>query len=65
MLGNIGFAADKILIGKLDKVGIEQDSFCLFLCLFGAFRIDGKGLSVMGGKGYIILFQWFIPRFQH
>ena len=36
----------------------------LVLCLFGAFRIDGNGLSVMGSKGYIILFQWFIPRFQ-
>ncbi len=28
LLGNIGFAADKIIIGKVDKVGIEQDNFC-------------------------------------
>ena len=57
MLGNIGFAADKIIIGKVDKVGIEQDNFCLFLCLFGAFRINGNSLLLMSGKGYIILFQ--------
>ena len=52
---NIGFAADKILIGKVDKVGIKKNNFCLFLCLFGAFGINGNGLFIVSCECYIIL----------
>lgn len=58
-LVDFGFAADKILIGKVDKVGIEQDNFSLCLCLFCALRTNGNGLFIVGGQGYIILFNGF------
>ena len=32
---NIGFAADKIFIGKVDKVGVKEDDSELFRRLFG------------------------------
>ena len=62
---NLGFAADKILIRKADKVGIEKDGFHLFLRLFRAVGIDGNGLFIVGGKGHIILLHCVFPRFQH
>ena len=52
-LVDFGFAADKILIGKADKVGVEQDNFGLCLCLFCALRTNGDGLFLVGGQGYI------------
>ena len=61
---DFGFAADKILIGKADKVGVEQDNFGLCLCLFCALRTNGDGLFIVGGQGYIILFQWFFLAFN-
>lgn len=61
---DFGFAADKILIGKADKVGVEQDNFGLCLCLFCALRTNGDGLFLVGGQGYIILFQWFFLAFN-
>lgn len=64
-LVDFGFTADKILIGKVDKVGIEQDNFGLCLCLFCAFSTNRNGLFIMGSQGYIILFEWLFPRFQH
>ena len=64
-LVDFGFTADKILIGKVDKVGIEQDNFGLCLCLFCAFSTNRNGLFIVGSQGYIIFFQWLFPRFQH
>ena len=63
-LVDFGFAADKILIGKADKVGVEQDNFGLFFCLFCALRTNGNGLFIVGNQGYIILFQWFFLAFN-
>ena len=64
MLGNIGFAADKILIGKLDKVGIKENDFDFLRRLFGAVGANGNGLFVVGGKGHIIVFQSSFPHFR-
>ena len=61
---NIGFAADKILIEKLDKVGIKEYGFNFLRRLFGAVGVDGNGLFIVSCERYIILFQWLIPRFH-
>ena len=55
---NIGFAADKIFIGKVDKVGVKEDDFELLRRLFGAVGIDGNGLFIVSCERYFILFQW-------
>ena len=64
MLGNIGFAADKILIEKLDKVGIKENDLDFLRCLFGAVGANGNGLFIVGGKGHIIVFQSSFPHFR-
>ena len=47
MLGNIGFAADKILIGKLNKVSIKENDFDFLRCLFGAVSANRNGLFIV------------------
>ena len=64
MLGNIGFAADKILIGKLNKVGIKENDFDFLRRLFGAVGANGNSLFIVGGKGHIIVFQSLFPHFR-
>lgn len=63
-LVDFGFTADKILIGKVDKVGIEQDNFGLCLCLFCAFSTNRNGLFIVGSQGYIILFNGYFLAFN-
>ena len=53
----------KIILFDTELINFTDDDF---VC--GEADIteqSGDGLLIMGGKGYIILFQWFIPRFQH
>lgn len=42
---NISSAADKILIRKVDKVGVKENDFDFLRRLFGAVGIDGNGFS--------------------
>ena len=64
MLGNIGFAADKIIVGKLDKVGIKENNFDFLRRLFGAVGANGNGLFIVCGKGHIIVFQSSFSHFR-
>ena len=63
-IGNISAQIEPSL-NTIDEATKETDNFGLCLCLFCALRTNGNGLFIVGGQGYIILFQWLFPHFQH